>query len=114
MLFTSEYSMKMPIGQALLTAVIGILTVLLILAVIDILIILVSKTVRAVEKRFSGKAAQEPAPPQEEAKTGALPSVELIGVDEPTAAVLMAIVSAQSGIPLERLSFHSIRLLEDK
>jgi hypothetical protein len=48
-----------------------------------------------------------------------LPSTESQGtlvlykVEEPTAAVIMAIVSNESGIPLNRLSFKSIKLLED-
>ena len=40
--------------------------------------------------------------------------LELVGTDEKTAAVIMAIVSDKSGIPLNRLSFKSIKLVEDK
>lgn len=40
--------------------------------------------------------------------------LELVGVDEKTAAVIMAIVSDKSGIPLNRLQFKSIALMEDK
>lgn len=40
--------------------------------------------------------------------------LELVGVDEKTAAVVMAIVSDKSGIPLNRLQFKSITLMEDK
>ena len=40
--------------------------------------------------------------------------LELIDTDEKTAAVIMAIVSNKSGIPLNRLSFKSIKLLEDE
>lgn len=40
--------------------------------------------------------------------------VDLIETDEKTAAVIMALVSHKSGIPLNRLSFKSIRLMEDK
>ena len=38
----------------------------------------------------------------------------LSGVEEKEAAVIMAIVSDKTGIPLERLRFHSIKLMEDK
>ncbi len=41
-------------------------------------------------------------------------SCDLIGTDEKTAAVIMAIVSHKSGIELNRLSFKSIKLMEDK
>ena len=40
--------------------------------------------------------------------------VELINTDEKTAAVIMALVSHNSGIPLNRLSFKSIKLLDDE
>lgn len=38
----------------------------------------------------------------------------LTGIEEKEAAVIMAIVSDKTGIPLERLRFHSIKLMEDK
>ncbi len=38
----------------------------------------------------------------------------LSGVEEKEAAVIMAIVSHKTGIPLERLKFKSIKLMEDK
>ena len=41
-------------------------------------------------------------------------NLELVGTDEKTAAVIMAIVSDKSGIPLNRLQFKSITLMEDK
>ena len=40
-------------------------------------------------------------------------NLELVGTDEKTAAVIMAIVSDKSGIPLNRLQFKSITLMED-
>ena len=45
MLFTSEYSMKMPLFEALMTSLVGIVTVICILAIIAVLIILVSKVI---------------------------------------------------------------------
>lgn len=38
----------------------------------------------------------------------------LSGIEDKEAAVIMAIVSDKTGIPLERLRFHSIKLMEDK
>lgn len=122
MLFTSEYSIKMPIGKTLLTAVVGIATVLLILAIIDGLIMLVSKFIRAIENNLNGKKAANTAEASPESKLSGTPlpegmsqgQLDLVGVDEPTAAVIMALVSHQSGIPLNRLSFKSIKLMEDE
>ena len=114
-------NLKMPLSDALATSFIGITTVIIILAIIAILIILVSKVIRAIEG-----AAKKKAP---EASAVAAPSVpagvpmpagmnqgelELINTDEKTAAIIMAIVSDKSGIPLNRLSFKSIKLVEDK
>ena len=121
MLFTSEYSMKMGIGEALLTAVIGIATVLMILAIIALLIMLVSKIIRSIEAK-TAKLADTGAPASPTVAPPAavpLPDTESQGelvlenVDKPTAAVIMAIVSNKSGIPLNRLCFKSIKLLED-
>ncbi|MBR3835516.1 MAG: hypothetical protein IKJ69_01850 [Clostridia bacterium] len=73
----------------------------------------------------SKKTVEEPkiASPVVETKAPVAPSnapgtssgdLELVGVDEKTAAVIMAIVSDKSGIPLNRLQFKSIALMEDK
>lgn len=125
MLFTSEYSMKMPLFEALMTSLVGIVTVIFILAVIAVLIILVSKVIRTVENAASKKkaapaAAAAPAAPVGK-PTGVIPvagvsqgTIDLVNVDEKTAAIIMAIVSDKSGIPLNRLSFKSIKLVEDE
>ncbi len=56
--------------------------------------------------------ATKPAPQVVAAPVAAGP--EIVGADDKTAAVIMALVSHQTGIPLNRLSFKSIRLMEDK
>lgn len=40
-------------------------------------------------------------------------SIKMKNVDEPTAAMIMAIVSDESGIPLEELCFKSISLINE-
>ena len=70
------------------------------------------------------KAAPAPVPAEEKKAPAAAPAsadptvgsgeLELVETDEKTAAVIMALVSFKSGIPLNRLSFKSIRLMEDK
>lgn len=51
----------------------------------------------------------QPAPSaKEDVSSG---NLKLIDVDEPTAAMIMAIVSDESGIPLSELCFKSIKLL---
>ena len=114
-------NLKMPLTDALATSVIGITTVIAILAVIAVLIILVSKVIRAFESMTAKKKVPETVADPATAPTGVpMPAgmnqgeLELVNTDEKTAAVIMAIVSDKSGIPLNRLSFKSIKLVEDK
>ena len=114
-------NLQMPIGEAILRSVVGIITVIIILAVIAGLILLVSKIIRTIEEAASKKkpAAAPAAAPSAPAGIP-MPAgmnqgeLELINTDEKTAAVIMAIVSDKSGIPLNRLSFKSIKLMEEK
>ncbi len=110
------FNMKMPLGEALAVSFIGIATVIIILAIIACLIILVSKAIRAIEAKASGsEKATVTVPPAVTAPAAqSQGQVDLIGTDEKEAAVIMAIVSKKSGIPLERLSFKSIKLIEDE
>ena len=55
--------------------------------------------------------AAAPAAPEEEFSSGTL---KLKGCDEKTAAMIMAIVSDNTGIPLSELVFKSITLVEEK
>ena len=111
-------------GAALRYSVVGFAIVLAILAVIALLIKLLSAVVNAfVTRGEKKKAAPESKNADKEAKTEKtgepLPetrsegSLVLTDVDEPTAAVIMAIVSDTSGIPLNRLSFKSIKLIKE-
>lgn len=107
-------------GSMLIVALVGILIVLVELGILAVLIQGISKIVRALEgavsKKSTAPAAAAPAPAAAPVAAPAAPSagVQLVGVDEPTAAVIMAIVSNESGIPLNRLSFKSIKITEDK
>ena len=115
------FQLKMPLTDALAVSLIGITTVICILAVISLLILLVSKVIRAVENKANSKKTAD-APAQAAAAPVGVPmpaginqgELELVGTDEKTAAIIMAIVSDKSGIPLNRLAFKSIRLMEDK
>ncbi len=109
----------MDFGKAALVAVVGFIVVMVVLAVIALFI----KGIAAIFDKTSKNTAPAAAPTQTvaPAPAAAAPSVqpaptgvELVGVDEPTAAVIMAIVSHQRGISLDRLAFKSIKLSEDK
>ena len=109
--------------EQLPTAITGFVVVLSMLAIIAVTILIFSKVMSA----FTGKKSAEKAPavaaPAAPAVAPAgtpLPadtsagSLDLVDVDEKTAAVIMAIVSNESGIPLNRLAFKSIKKMEDK
>lgn len=118
----------MELSQALLVAVTGIAVVLSELALLCVFILLLSKVMKIfTERKSAGKPELSGRPPLPEAPAPApgdiaggtpLPetvsqgSLDLVDVDEATAAVIMAIVSDSSGIPLNRLKFNSIRLLD--
>lgn len=116
------------ITDALLIALVGMVVVIAMLAIIAVFILLLSKIFAGLDKVKSKKKSNEPAVSAAQAAAGAaakpagraLPETESQGelklqnVDDPTAAAIMAIVSNQSGIPLNRLSFKSIKLIEEK
>lgn len=97
------------------------LFVFLVLALLFVCILIST----AVIKRIGGnKKAAAPAAPAAPVAAPAAPalqptgiwggSVKLKNVDEPTAAMIMAIVSDQSGIPLAELEFKTISLVENQ
>ena len=106
--------------EALNVSITGIVVVMLILALLAVLVLLLSKVIRAVEGAAKKKAPKEEAVEAVPPATGvALPDsqsagkLDLVNVDDKTAAVIMAIVSNESGIPLNRLQFNSIKKIEE-
>lgn len=89
------------------------------LAVVFVLAVIYSVYAKIRDSKAAKKA---PAPVKSAPASAKVPApagisngeLDLIDTDEKTAAVIMAIVSNKSGIPLNRLSFKSIRLMEDK
>lgn len=104
------------------TALTGFLVVLAMLAIIAVVILIFSKVMYSISKKRDTKevaseevvAAPAPVAGTPLADGNSAGKLDLVDVDEPTAAVIMAIVSDQSGIPLNRLNFKSIRKVEDK
>ena len=110
---------------ALPIALFGVLMVFLLLILLAVCIMLISKGVQLGEKVSSKKKAKKTdetasveAAAQPANNGTALPdsqsagSMDLVEVDEKTAAVIMAIVSEESGIPLNRLLFKSIKKVD--
>ena len=123
--------MNIGVGEALLIALCGFVTVFLLLLFLIVVIKLISAAVRTLpaisaffQKLLPGKdksaapteqatAPAAPAPAKEEEK----PSkpwdgkLQLIDVDEETAACIMAIISDETDIPLDELQFRRIQAL---
>ncbi|MDO4466654.1 MAG: OadG family protein [Bacillota bacterium] len=112
--------MELEIIDGLKIAVYGFITVFIVLATLMLIINVLGKIVASLEKKEE-VAAPAPvasaAPAVEEEKLD-LPveyvgTLQLIDVDEKTAACIMAIVSEQTQIPLENLIFKRIELIEE-
>lgn len=112
----------LPMNEALLDAGIVILIVFAVLFIIFCLISISGAIFAAIDKSAKEKVAAAPAAPvaqdtqaqaaeEEEFSSGTL---KLKGCDEKTAAMIMAIVSDNTGIPLSELVFKSITLVEEK
>lgn len=102
----------MKIPESLLVALFCIMIVFFVLVCLSVLIKLFSSVFGAMAKRK--ETAPEPvkspsAPAVKEASSSG--TLELQNVDEPTAALIMAVVGEESGIPLSELSFKSIKLV---
>lgn len=126
------FEMQMSLGETLKTSGVGFMIVLCVLAVIAVLIIFISKGFNAVSNAASkSKDTDSEATPVVAAPvaTPAAPVaaapveapvytrpgyLHLENLDERTAAIIMAIVSHQTGIPLNRLAFSSIKLLREE
>ena len=122
--FLSAYADgNITLRDALFVSIKGILIVMIILAVVAVMVQILSKIIRRIRKaayeradrKAAKKAAEEAAQAKAQTVTESVTDeVELIGTDEKTAAVIMAIVSDESEIPLERLKFNSIKLVESE
>lgn len=122
---TVERGQHLTTAEMFLNAGIVILVVFAVLLLMYILISISGKIIQAVtsigskkEKKAEPTPAAAPAAPAtaapvsgEEFSSGAL---KLKNCDEKTAAMIMAIVADDTGIPLNELVFKSIKLVEKK
>jgi len=100
------------ISQILLISLIGFLLVIVVLAVIALVVMAISKLIQLFQKEEAKPI--KPVDSQPVVDTGlSAGQLKLLDTDEKTAAIIMAIVSDQTGIPLSRLVFKSIKLLKD-
>ena len=99
--------------DALMVALSGFVIVFIMLALLWGIIAVVSRAVSGVEHRPAAAPAPAPMPAPAPAAPAAAaqpaPQVVLEGIDETQAACVMAIVSHETGIPLDQLVFKSIK-----
>ena len=98
--------------DALMIALSGIVIVFLMLALLWGVIAVISRVMGALEKYTAHPASVSAAAPAAAAPAAApapAPQVKLEGVSEVEAACVMAIVSHETGIPLDQLVFKSIK-----
>jgi len=119
----TPFQPQMDPGTMFMNAGIVITVVFAVLFIMFVMISLSSKVIAALPSGDKKKAAESPAAPAaapaaaapasegEEFSSG---SLKLKGCDEKTAAMIMAIVSDNTGIPLSELVFKSITLVENK
>lgn len=101
-----------PLSQldALVVALSGFVIVFLMLALLWGVILVISRVVSGVEHhQVPVMSAPAPASSPTRAAAPAAPQVVLEGIDETQAACVMAIVSHETGIPLDQLVFKSIK-----
>ena len=110
--------MNIGVGEALLISLCGFVTVFLLLLFLIVVIKIISTVVMAIEckgKTAPAPAAEAPAPaPAKEEEKPSKPwdgKLQLIDVDEETAACIMAIISDETDIPLDELQFRRIQAL---
>ena len=115
----------MSISEAGILSLIGFLVVIVELSLLAVIIVIMSKIICAITGRRDNKNAAVSVSQSEPPKPSAIPagmvklpetqsagSLDLHDVDDKTAAMLMAIVSDDSGIPLNELRFQSIKKID--
>ena len=114
---------EMTMDKALIISLVGFLIVFLILGVLALFVKAMGGIFDTINaKAKAKKAVTIPAAPSSNIPAKGVPlaantsagSLTLTDVTEEEAAVIMAIVSNKSGIPLNRLQFNSIKLRKDK
>lgn len=105
----------MSVLESLPVAIFVIAMVFAVLVSLCVLIMLFSKGIHAVEKRrelASVRLSLSEPESESEAPEFSSGNLKLHNVDERTAAMIMAIVSDESGIPISELQFKSIKAKE--
>lgn len=112
---------EMTLGRALLISAVGFLIVFVVLGVIALFVKAMGAVFDAMNRKRSAAQPIVPPPAVPAAKPAGVPLPEgtsqgtltLEDVTEEEAAVVMAVTAHKTGIPLNRLQFHSIKLIKE-
>ena len=107
-LFHSDTSILAAVGYSIFGMIIVFAMLCVLMGVIHLMHFVLSRT----QKTPQEAAVPAPEVPKVPAP-GSAGAVQLYGVPEPTAAMLMAIVADELGKPLQELHFISIREVEE-
>ena len=116
--------MSISFAESLLIAGLGVLVVFVILIILMTSVNITSKIVGSRKKSEKGGGETENAAETERAGeilaaessdyfSGSLGEVKTFSVPDRTAAMIMAVVADQSGLPLEQLKFKSIKEISE-
>jgi len=106
----------MDILNSLLIGVFGMAVVFLVLVVLIVMINIQTFVARKLMAAGAARSKEATVPTDAPAPAAPPPDPQglvLVGVDERTAAIVMAVVCDQTGIPPEELYFRTIRALDD-
>ncbi len=106
--------MILGVGESLLIALVGFCTVFAMLLFLILVIKIISAVVMKLEGHNTPAVAPVPASAEKLDTTPAKPwdgKLQLIDCDEETAACIMAIISEETDIPLDKLQFRRIAAL---
>lgn len=106
----------MTVPQSILTAVFMMIFVFLLLALLCVFIKAMAALLNGINQQLAAKTSTakpeaQPVAIQADENSAYGGTLRLQDVDEPTAAMIMAIVSDTSGIPLSQLCFKSIKAI---
>lgn len=104
--------MYMSFPESLLVDAFGLAIVFAVLIIICFLIKLISIIVGGIQKKSGKSSDEQVSSVSAVSETQPNSELELLDVDEKTAALIMAIVSKNTNIPLSKLQFTSIKLVK--
>lgn len=112
----------MSVSESVLVALFIIALVFSVLVALSLIIKIFSKIINSIVSKYTNTESEDETVQikstadilvKNDGGNFSAGMLKLINVDEPTAAIIMAIVSDESGIPLAELYFKSIKLIKE-